>query len=76
MTTWEQIVTVVEGLKQEPWKQFQDCRGDWAPDTALWLAWKQDDLTLSQWEEKLGRDRLHNREDGHQALQRPLPSQP
>jgi hypothetical protein len=29
---------VIEWLKQEPWKWFQNSPGDPAPDKALWLA--------------------------------------
>ncbi len=51
---WEQIVGVVEGVKQERWGQFRDRHGDWGRDLALWLAWKQGHFTLRQLGVKVG----------------------
>jgi len=34
---WDQVVTVVERLKGEPWEMFRDRYGDWGRDLALWL---------------------------------------
>ena len=51
---WEQVVAVVEGLKQEPWSGFRDRYGDWGRDLALWLARKSTGLTLKALAERVG----------------------
>ncbi|MGA2140091.1 MAG: transposase [Verrucomicrobiia bacterium] len=35
---WEQVVHVIETLKEEPWGRFRDRHGDWGRDAVLWLA--------------------------------------
>ena len=53
---WEQIVKVVEELKQEKWEQFRDRRGDWGRDVALYLGRKRGGLKLKQLGELVGVD--------------------
>lgn len=47
-SSWEEIVRVVEGIKQERWGDFRDRRGDWGRDVALYLGRKCGGLKLKQ----------------------------
>ncbi len=76
--SWEEIVRVVEELKQEKWEQFRDRRGDWGRDVALYLGRKHGGLKLRQSGElaavdyasvgmALGRLQEHSLRDRHLA---------
>jgi putative transposase len=53
---WQQIVEVVEAMKQEKWKQFRDRRGDWGRDVALYLGRQHGGLKLRELGELAGVD--------------------
>ena len=37
LPTWNDVVSVVEAIRGEPWEQFRDRYGDWGRDLALYL---------------------------------------
>ncbi|MGI8604962.1 MAG: hypothetical protein ACR2OZ_18480 [Verrucomicrobiales bacterium] len=45
---FEDVVKVVEKVKNEPWEQFCHRHGDWGRDAALWLGRTRCGLTLPQ----------------------------
>jgi hypothetical protein len=45
---WQQIVEVVEAMKQEKWEQFRDRRGDWGRAVALYLGRQHGGLKLRE----------------------------
>jgi len=45
---WEEVVHVVETLKQEPWERFRDRHGDWGRDAVLWLARRHCGMKLQE----------------------------
>ena len=53
-TSWDQVVAVVEGLKEQRWDQFCEQHGDWGRDVALYLGRRVGRMTLRELAEKVG----------------------
>ncbi len=48
LLTFEAVVTAVEQVKGEPWRNFADRRGDWGRDLALYVARTRSGRTLAE----------------------------
>ena len=48
LLNFETVVAAVEQIKDEPWKDFADRRGDWGRDLALYVARTRSGRTLGE----------------------------
>jgi hypothetical protein len=46
--TWPEVLTAVESIMRQPWKEFRDCYGNPGRDMALYLGRKVAGLKLSE----------------------------
>jgi REP element-mobilizing transposase RayT len=55
LRTFDELVKMVERIKEEPWEAFRDRYGDWGRDLVLWSGRRYGGMTLAELGERAGR---------------------